>query len=125
MFLHEYLAAFHNSVGKIDDYGYAESIDIRVERRAAKQAVITADIFLVDGSNFYIKYIDAKYAIEKIDYAYHYQDREGQLKFRYDNAPHRPDLGFSDHKHLSDGSIVESSTPDISDVVDEVLSSLM
>ena len=50
--------------------------------------------------------------------------KHDKLKFRYDNARHRADLGFSDHKHLSDDSIVECSTLDISDVVDELLSSL-
>jgi len=39
----------------------------------------------------------------------------------HDNARHRPELGFVDHKHLSDGSIVQTSIPDISAVVDEVI----
>jgi hypothetical protein len=41
-----------------------------------------------------------------------------------DNARHRPDLGFDDHKHLADGAIVQTATPDISDVVDEVIGSI-
>lgn len=122
MSLREYLDSFHRALEKIDDYGFAESIDIRVERRAGKQAVINSDITLVDGSSLHIKeYIDAKYNIKRIAYAYQYQGRDEELIFRYDNARHRPDPGFSDHKHLADGSIVESSMPDISDVVDEVL----
>ena len=57
-------------------------------------------------------------------YAYQYQSEEGQLIFRYDNARHKPDLGFMDHKHLSDGSIMQCDVPDISDVVDEVIEHL-
>ena len=123
MSLRDYLVFFHRAVERIDNYGFAESIDIKEERRAAKQAIIKSKIILVDGSVLHVKeYIDAKYTIEKVNYAYQYQDSDGNLIFRYDNARHRPDLGFSNHKHLSDGSIVdESSMPDISDVVDEVI----
>ena len=116
MFLPDYLKAFRQAVGKINDYGFAESIDIRKEIRAAKQAVINAKIVLVDGSVLHIKeFIDAKYTVEKITYAYQYQNKKGELIFRYDNARHMPALGFDDHKHLSEGTIVATSEPDISD----------
>jgi hypothetical protein len=124
MSLRDYLVAFHRAVGRIDDFGFAESIDVREEIRAAKQAVVRSKVVLIDGSVLHIvEFIDAKYKVERISYAYQYQDKEGRLLFRYDNARHRPDLGFGDHKHLADGSIVQTSVPDISDVVDEVLSS--
>ena len=122
MSLRDYLDSFHRAVGRIDDYGFSESIDINEEIRASKQAVTKVRIVLVDRSVLQVKeYIDAKYKIDKISYAYQYHDEEGKLIFRYDNARHKPDLGFIEHKHLSDGSIVECSVPDISDVVDEVL----
>jgi len=122
MSLRDYLDAFHTAVGRIDDYGFAESIDINEEIRASKQAVTRAKIALVDQSVLLVKeYIDAKYKVEKISYAYQYHDEDGKLIFRYDNARHKPDLGFINHKHLSDGSIVECAIPDISDVVDEVI----
>ena len=122
MSLRNYLDSFHSAVGRIDDYGFAESIDINEEIRASKQAVTKVRIVLVDRSVLQVKeYIDAKYKIDKISYAYQYHDEEGKLIFRYDNARHKPDLGFIEHKHLSDGSIVKCGVPDISDVVDEVI----
>ena len=122
MSLRDYLHSFHSAVGRIDDYGFAESVDINEEIRASKQAVTKVRIVLVDRSVLQVKeYIDAKYKIEKISYAYQYHDEEGKLIFRYDNARHKPDLGFINHKHLSDGSIVQCGVPDISDVVDEVI----
>lgn len=125
MSLREYLDFFHSAVGRIDDYGFAESIDINEEIRASKQVAIKVKIVLVDQSILQVKeYIDAKYKIEKISYAYQYQNEEGQLIFRYDNAQHKPDLGFMDHKHLNDGSIMRCEVPDISDVVDEVIEHL-
>ena len=122
MSLRDYLDSFHSAVGRIDDYGFAESIDINEEIRASKQAVTKVRIVLVDRSVLQVKeYIDAKYKIDKINYAYQYHDEEGKLIFRYDNARHKPDLGFIEHKHLSDDSIVKCGVPDISDVVDEVI----
>lgn len=122
MSLRNYLDSFHQAIGKINDYGFAESIDIKEEIRSAKQAVTNAKINLVDGSVLQIKiYIDAKYKIEVISYAYQYHDAKGKLIFRYDNARHKPASGFKDHKHLYDGTMVQYSMPDISDVVDEVI----
>ena len=125
MSLLNYLATFHEGIQKLEDYGYTESTEIREEVRPNKQAVIKGKIVLVDGSVLHIKeYIDAKYKIERVSYAYQYQDRDGELIFRYDNAVHRPALGYREHKHTKDGVIVEASLPDISDVIDEVIECL-
>jgi hypothetical protein len=122
MSLRDYLDSFHRTIGKIEDYGFAESIDIKEEIRPSKQAVINAIINLVDGSVLQIRvYVDGKYKIEIISYAYQYHDIKGKLIFRYDNARHKPELEYKNHKHLHDGSMVQSSMPDISDVVDEVI----
>ena len=91
MSLRDYIDSFHRAIGKIDDYGFAESIDIKEEIRPAKQAVTNAKIDLVDGSVLHIRvYIDAKYKIEVVSYAYQYHDAKGKLIFRYDNAHHKP-----------------------------------
>ena len=123
MSLRDYLDSFHSTVSKIEDFGFSESIDIKVEIRPSKQAVCKARIVLVDGSVLQVReYIDAKYKTEKVSYGYHYQDKNGRLIFRYDNALHRPALGFINHKHESDGTVAESAEPDIADVIDEVIS---
>lgn len=125
MSLRNYLDSFHQGIEKLEDYGYAESIDIREEIRASKQAIIKARIVLVDGSVLHIKeYVDAKYKIEKVSYAYQYQDSYGELIFRYDNAVHKPCLSFKEHKHTKEGGIIDASLPDISDVIDEVIECL-
>ncbi|TET69787.1 MAG: hypothetical protein E3J56_09070 [Candidatus Aminicenantes bacterium] len=121
MSLRNYLELFRQALEKLENYGYTESIDIKEEIRPNKQAIIKAKIALVDRSVLHIKeYIDAKYKIEKVSYAYQYQDRNGELIFRYDNAVHRPALRFKEHKHTKDGVIIEVSLPDISDIIDEV-----
>ncbi|MBC8438209.1 MAG: hypothetical protein H8D87_00780 [Deltaproteobacteria bacterium] len=109
----------------MENYGYADSIDIREEIRANKQGILNVKVVLINQSVLHIKeYLDAKYRINRLSYAYQYQDRTGQLIFRYDNAAHRPVLGFNEHKHSNDGTIHEAALPDIFDFVDEIISHL-
>ena len=125
MLLNEYLNRFRKGIQKIEDYGYADSIDIREEIRANKQAILNVKVVLINQYVLHIKeYLDAKYRINRVSYAYQYQDRTGRLIFRYDNAAHRPVLGFNEHKHSSDGTICEAALPDIFDFVDELISYL-
>ena len=125
MLLRNYLKLFRQALEKLENYGYTESIEIKEEIRPNKQAIIKAKITLVDRSVLHIKeYLDAKYKIEKVSYAFQYQDRNGELIFRYDNAVHRPALRFKEHKHTKDGVIIEASLPDMSDIIDEVVGCL-
>ena len=125
MLLRNYLELFRRCIEKLENYGYTESIEIKEEIRPNKQAIIKANIVLVDSSVLHIKeYIDAKYKIEKVSYAYQYQDRDGELIFRYDNSVHRAVLPYKEHKHTKDGAIVEAPLPDISDIIDEVVGCL-
>ena len=125
MSLRNYLELFRQALEKLENYGYTESMDIKEEIRPNKQAIVKAKITLIDRSVLHIKeYIDAKYKIEKVSYAYQYQDRNGELIFRYDNAVHRPALRLKEHKNTMDGVITEASLPDISDIIDEVVGCL-
>jgi len=125
MLLNKYLNQFREGIQKIENFGYADSVDIREEIRANKQAILNVKVVLINQSVLHIKeYLDAKYRISRVSYAYQYQDRTGRLIFRYDNATHKPVLGFNEHKHSSDGTIYEAVLPDIFDLVDEVISHL-
>jgi hypothetical protein len=56
----------------------------------------------------------------KTDYAYHYQDAEDTLIFRYDNAPHHPEVAtHPHHKHASTG-VEAASLPHLNDVLHEI-----
>jgi hypothetical protein len=56
----------------------------------------------------------------KLRYAYHYQNAQNELIFRYDNAPHHPTVAtFPHHKHV--GMKVEpTEAPDLSEVLKEI-----
>jgi Family of unknown function (DUF6516) len=121
----DYLNKFRQGVGKLDYYGFAESFEIKEELRANKQLILTAKIALIDGSLLQIKeFINGKYKIDRMSFAYHFQDNEGRCRFRYDNAKHKPPLGFDEHKHSQDGTIIQAPLPSVSEIIDEVISFL-
>jgi hypothetical protein len=63
------------------------------------------------------------FVLIKTDYAYHYQSKAGQLIFRYDNAPHHPEVHtHPHHKHsvhprTNVESIEPASPPHLADVL--------
>ncbi len=67
MSISKYLASIRSAVDRIDTYGFAESIIFQEEIRAGRQAIIKAEIVLIDGSRLFIReYIGSKYGIEKL-----------------------------------------------------------
>jgi hypothetical protein len=59
--------------------------------------------------------------VARLKYRYHYEDPDGRLVFRYDNAPHHPEVEtFPHHKHLSDGRVVPSVEQSLPRVLEEV-----
>ena len=65
-------------------------------------------------------------SLVKLRYSYHYQDRDGKLRFRYDNVPHHPEIAtHPHHKHVgaserSAEAIVASDAPDLNTVLREI-----
>ena len=54
------------------------------------------------------------------DYRYHYMNADGQMIFRYDNAPHHRELNtFPHHKHLQAG-LQCAVMPTIKDILEEI-----
>jgi hypothetical protein len=55
-----------------------------------------------------------------LSYRYHYQTANGALIFRYDNAPHHPELRtYPDHKHTA-VAVVDSTHPTIEQLLREI-----
>jgi len=53
-------------------------------------------------------------------YRLHYMNSTGQMLFRYDNAPHHPEIdSYPHHKHTSD-KIMPSSMPSLKDILNEI-----
>jgi len=53
-------------------------------------------------------------------YRLHYMSSTGQMLFRYDNAPHHPEINtHPHHKHTPD-RIIPSSMPSLKDILNEI-----
>ena len=97
------------------------SFSFSVDSRSDYVGFIQGNLEFFQGSRLFFKeYIDLQESIEKLSYSFHYQDYENNLIFRYDNAKHKPDLGYTNHKHIKN-KIIESETPNIEQVILEII----
>lgn len=126
MLLTEYAAALARV---IDDFSRTELIidsAVTTDSRTLKIGVIKGTITFLDESRlFFTEYLDLRYKTEKLTYTFHYQDRDGSVRFRYDNARHKPALDFPDHKHLADGSTVRAEIPELGWGLTEIMDYLL
>jgi len=89
--------------------------------RTATLGSFKARISFVDGSFLdFREFVDTSTRpVLRYSYSYHYQKNE-QMIFRYDNAPHHPELlGFPHHKHIAD-STLESQPPSMKELFAEI-----
>ena len=71
---------------------------------------------LVDDSQLYIKEYRS---FDSFLYSYHWQDQNGSMRIRWDNAPHHDDLRtFPHHKHTP--QLEESMEMNLEDVMKEI-----
>ena len=98
-------------------------IDVHMEGRSPTLGYLRLKLVWSNGSELHVReFIDTDPQPVRLSYAYHYQTAGQQLIFRYDNARHKPALGFADHRHASDGTITQVTTvPDLGQIVTEVV----
>ena len=64
--------------------------------------------------------------VDKVEYAYHFQDADGRLVFRYDNSPHHPEIStYPHHKHVGTQAVhgerlEASNAPYLGDILREI-----
>jgi hypothetical protein len=77
---------------------------------------IKAKAVLIDDSQLHIREYNS---LDSYLYSYHWQDRDGSLRIRWDNAPHHKELcTFPDHKHSP--GLEESREMSLEDVIKEI-----
>ncbi|MDX2249158.1 MAG: DUF6516 family protein [Bacteroidia bacterium] len=85
-----------------------------------KKGFIEGEILFTDDSRLDFAEVKDTDHESKIKYRYHYMNNENELIFRYDNAPHYPELeSFPHHKHTQDG-VYPCSEPEIDNVLSEI-----
>lgn len=121
MLLNTYQNNVVSIIQKYVDNGYILSFNFSVDARSNYIGFIQGSLEFLQGSRlFFRQYVDLQESIEKLSYSFHYQDQENNLIFRYDNAQHKPDLGYVEHKHIKD-KIIPSKIPDIEQVILEII----
>ena len=121
MLLNTYQNNIVSIIQKYVDNGYILSFNFSVEARSNYIGFIQGSLEFLQGSRlFFRQYVDLQESIEKLSYSFHYQDQENNLIFRYDNAQHKPDLGYVEHEHIKD-KIISSKIPDIEQVILEII----
>lgn len=64
--------------------------------------------------------IESRETLSTDKYRGHYMNSTGQMLFRYDNAPHHPDIdSYPHHKHTPD-KIMPSSMPFLKGILNEI-----
>jgi hypothetical protein len=102
--------------------GQALTMQLHADQRAITRGFLAGILFFADSTELHFReYVDLVSAEPRQMYSYHYQDGDGQLIFRYDNAAHRPPLPAPEHKHTH-GGILMMLPPSLEQVIDEILS---
>lgn len=103
--------------------------DLFIEEIEPEQAgIVEGRLRYWDGSLFrFVEHLIVRGAVlAKTGYAYHYQDSDGVLVFRYDNVAHHPEVAtHPHHKHVrTSGSpshaVVAALPPSLPDVLREI-----
>lgn len=115
----EYLYRLYDT---IVSRGYIEIERLDFDEMPNRQGIVEGRLKFYDGSmlEFDETILLHDKELVKLRYAYHYQNEAGEVIFRYDNAPHYPNIPtYPHHKHI--GSLVEpSQIPDLSEILREI-----
>lgn len=120
MQLRQHLDLLLNIIGSRHD-AVVERL-ISEETIANLEGIIEGRLRFWDGSMLdFVEVLVARGVIlNKIEYAYHFQDKDARLVFRYDSAPHHRQLAtFPHHKHTRQG-VEAAEPPHLGDVLREI-----
>jgi hypothetical protein len=118
---HEYARGIEDVLDAIVAAGEAVLVSVQIDQRSSLRGFIAGMLQFNDASELHFReFLDTSLPEPRLMYAYHYQDVNGELIFRYDNAAHRPQLPQAEHKHAPAGVQV-SPAPTLAQVVDEIM----
>ncbi len=118
MSINEYISKLEDL---IDSSSAIASYNFHIDRKSTEIVFISGRIEFRNNSILDFKeFIEStEKGIEKYKYAYNYR-KESYILFRYDNAPDPRAIkvkSFPNHKHLEDGSVIESGQVELTDVI--------
>ena len=120
MQLRRHLTVVQNIITSRDEI-VVEQLTVR-ETIPGREGFVGGRLRFYDGSmlEFIEVLVEEVFILQKTEYTYHFQDRNDKLIFRYDNAPHYPELlTFPHHKHRPDG-VESAEPPHLGDILREI-----
>lgn len=113
---------FQQIESQIADCVHILEASLLKDKRSLHIGIIEGELIFTDESVLhFIEFVNVKETAEVYRYSYHYQDRNGNLIFRYDMAPHHPEIKtFPHHKHIHSNKVIEASGPALVRVLDEI-----
>jgi hypothetical protein len=120
--LHSYLTRLYDTISSRREIEIKSLEVLDRSDMSGQSSELYAVLIFPDSSELHLveQLVVQHYALVKSRYSYHYQQASGELIFRYDNAPHHPDLlNYPHHKHIGE-QIVSAQAPDLSDVLKEI-----
>jgi hypothetical protein len=117
----EYARNITDTLNRIVAAGEAVLLTLQVDQRSSTQGFLSGSVQFDNGSILHFReFVNTSQVEPKRMYAYHYQDADANLIFRYDNARHRPALLRSEHKHTPSG-VEMFPAPTLVEVLDHIL----
>lgn len=118
---HEYARGIEDILDATVSAGEAVLVSTQIDPRSALRGFIAGVLQFGDASELHFReFVDTGLPEPRLVYAYHYQNLNRELVFRYDNAAHRPPLPQAEHRHTPAGVEVRPA-PTLAQVVDEVI----
>ncbi|CAN2040009.1 putative Genome sequencing data, contig C327 [Candidatus Magnetomoraceae bacterium gMMP-15] len=104
----------------IQEFPNIRSLSLKKKIYNVKQGFISGSLIFENGYRLDFAEVRNTDVKAKIKYRYQYMKEDMESVFRYDNAPHHPDIKtFPHHKHQADG-VKASDEPSFFDVLTEI-----
>jgi hypothetical protein len=86
----EYARQMTDALNALVATGQAQLVSFEVDQRSVLRGFINGQLLFNDASELHFReFVDMALSEPRLMYAYHYQDANKALRFRYDNAAHR------------------------------------
>ena len=110
-------AYFRDVARKLEETTIIVDSKIDYKEFSSDEGMIRGTLLFITG--YVLEFMEYLQKDKRLKYRFHLMDAEGNLIFRYDNAPHYRVSTFPHHKHLPKG-VTESKEQGLLDVLQEI-----
>jgi hypothetical protein len=104
----------------IQEFPNIRSSALKKKQYNAKQGYISGSVHFDSGSRLEFMELKDTDRSAKIKYRYQYMDQQNTCLFRYDNAPHHPEITTHPHHKHNGEEIIASCEPTLFDILLEI-----